>query len=64
MLLENKVAVVTGGAKGMGRGIALRFAQEGCSVVLCDLDLEGCESTAELVRYAIRFAASEGPGQS
>ena len=44
MLLENKVAIVTGGAKGMGRGIALKFAEEGASVVLCDLDLEGCRA--------------------
>ena len=31
MLLENRVAIVTGGAKGMGRGIALKFAEEGCT---------------------------------
>ncbi len=50
MLLENKVAIITGGAKGMGRGIALKFAEEGCSVVLCDLDLAGAESVVEEVR--------------
>ena len=41
MYLENKVAIVTGGAKGMGRGIALKFAEEGANVVLCDLDYAG-----------------------
>jgi NAD(P)-dependent dehydrogenase (short-subunit alcohol dehydrogenase family) len=56
MLLENKVAIITGGAKGMGRGIALRFAQEGANVVLCDLDLDGCLSVAEEVKALGRKA--------
>lgn len=42
MLLKDRVAIVTGGAKGMGRGIALKFASEGANVVVCDLDYDGC----------------------
>ncbi len=37
MRLERKVAIVTGGAQGMGRAIALRYAQEGARVVIGDL---------------------------
>lgn len=39
--LEGKVAAVTGAANGIGRGIALRLAQEGAAVVLGDIDEAG-----------------------
>src|SRR5918998_1139949 len=38
MTLENKVAIVTGGAKGIGLAIARRFASDGARVVLADVD--------------------------
>jgi len=37
MLLDNRVAVITGGATGMGRAMAFKFAAEGCSVVISDI---------------------------
>ena len=52
MLLENKVAIVTGGAKGMGAGICRKFAEEGAKVVACDLDYDGCKSVAAAINGA------------
>jgi NAD(P)-dependent dehydrogenase (short-subunit alcohol dehydrogenase family) len=46
MLLKDKVALVTGSANGMGRGIALKFAEEGCDLIINDLTLEGAQKVA------------------
>jgi NAD(P)-dependent dehydrogenase (short-subunit alcohol dehydrogenase family) len=47
VLLKDKVAVITGGAKGMGKGIALKFAEEGCNVVVTDIDIDAAQSVAD-----------------
>ena len=48
--LTDQVAVVTGAAQGIGRGIASVLGAEGARVVLCDLDAELAESTATSLR--------------
>lgn len=50
MLLKDKVAIITGGATGIGRGIALKFAGEGCSIIIADIkDNEAQQTVKEVV---------------
>lgn len=48
--LSGRVAVVTGGASGLGAAIAVGLAQAGASIVLADLDADGLEQTARAIR--------------
>lgn len=51
-LLEDKVAMVTGGADGIGLAVARRYAAEGARVVLADIRLEPAEQAAAALREA------------
>ena len=49
MELQNKVALVTGGAQGIGKTISEELVQNGAHVVLGDVNLEGAQATAEAI---------------
>src|SRR6266487_5734326 len=56
--VDGKVAIVTGGASGIGRATCLLLAREGAAVVVADLD----EGAAEVVAKEIEAAAGSGTG--
>jgi NAD(P)-dependent dehydrogenase (short-subunit alcohol dehydrogenase family) len=47
---EGKVALITGAASGIGRATAVRLAEEGAALAVCDVQVEGVEETAKLAR--------------
>ena len=52
MLLEGKVAMVTGAGAGIGRASALAFAREGAAVAVVDVDENGARETAAAIEHA------------
>ena len=48
--LENKIAVVTGSARGLGQAIAIKLASAGASIALCDLELDWLTESEELIK--------------
>lgn len=49
-MLPDKIAIVTGASKGIGRAIALRLAKEGANVVIADVDKDEGEKVAQMIR--------------
>ena len=58
MELNGKVALITGGAQGIGRIICEELAEQGAHVILGDVNLEGAEKTAgELKEKGVKASA-------
>lgn len=57
--LEGKVAIVTGAAFGNGRGMAVRFAEEGADIVIADIDADRMQETARMVEASGRQALTQ-----
>ena len=58
-LLENKVALITGAGRGIGKAIAMRFAQEGCNIAFTDIALNDVvmETEKELAALGVKVKA-------
>lgn len=58
MKLKGKVAIVTGGARGIGKEIALAFAREGCDLAICDVNEAALAETEKEIEATGRAALS------
>jgi 3-oxoacyl-[acyl-carrier protein] reductase len=56
MLLKDKVAIITGGARGIGKEIALTFAREGANICICDVNEQLLDEAAKELKSVGREA--------
>jgi len=55
MILDSKVALITGAASGIGAGIARKFSEAGAKIFICDVDTENGIKTAEQIASNAQF---------
>lgn len=59
MRLKDKVVIITGAGRGIGRATALRFAQEGARVVVSDIDIDVAQSVADEINTGYHSEANQ-----
>jgi len=58
MIFKDRVCLITGGARGIGRELALAFAKEGCDIALCDVNQDALDSTSKEIESLGRKSAT------
>ena len=59
MILKDKVSIITGGARGIGKAIALRLAEKGSSIAICDVNPEALEDAKKELEAKGRTVLAE-----
>ena len=59
MILKDKTSIVTGGARGIGRAMALKFAEEGSNIAICDVNAEVLEASKKEIETSGREVLAE-----
>ena len=62
-MFKDKVAVVTGAASGIGRALAIQFAEAGARVAASDINRTGLDETMQIIRSKSTTKALEADGQ-
>ena len=50
MNVSDKIAIITGSGRGLGKAIALKLAEFGANIVVCDIDIDGANAVAEEIK--------------